>query len=139
MKQAALMIIDCALQDDFDPWPPRLVVQTSHPSAEAVAALPAPVAAVLLRHSKLGASGLEILEFDGMDTLRLVARRLAEELGAGASSPSGIRPFAIVKLLNLSTCATVTFRSRCPLCCRAEVSGSGLHSGARQSFLRSAP
>lgn len=36
-----------------------------------------------MRHTKLGASGLEILEFDGMDTLRVVARRLAAELGPG--------------------------------------------------------
>lgn len=72
-----------SVQDDFDPWPPRLVVQTSDPSAEAIAALPAPVAAVLLRHSKLGASGLEIMEFENMDSLRAVARRLAEDLGPG--------------------------------------------------------
>eukprot|EP00892_Ulva_mutabilis_P012121 jgi/Ulvmu1/9281/UM050_0030.1 len=70
-------------KDDFEPWPPRLVVQTSDPSAEAVAALPAQVAAVLLRHSKLSASGLEIMEFDGMDSLRVVARRLMKELGPG--------------------------------------------------------
>lgn len=71
------------MQDDFDPWPPRLVVQTADPSDKAITVLAAPVVAALMRHTKLGASGLEILEFDGMDTLRIVARRLAAELGPG--------------------------------------------------------
>lgn len=43
-----------------------------------------------MRHTKLSMSGLEILEFDGMDTLRVVARRLAAELGPGIRPDVGI-------------------------------------------------
>jgi hypothetical protein len=70
--------------DDFDPWPLRLVVRTTDPAVCATELLPPAIAAVLLRSNKLGASRLEVLEFENMESLRVIARKLFTELGSRA-------------------------------------------------------
>jgi hypothetical protein len=74
--------------DDFEPWPPRLVVRTTDPAVSATELLPPAVAALLFRSNKLGASRLEVLEFKDMESLRVIARKLLAELGPRALSSS---------------------------------------------------
>lgn len=71
------------MQDDFDDWPPRLIIRTDDPALGIADVLPPSIAALLLRSTKLN-SGLQVLSFDGMGDLRLIARRLVAELGPRA-------------------------------------------------------
>ena len=71
------------MQDDFEEWPPRLIIRTDDPALGLADVLPASIAALLLRSTKLKV-GLEVLEFDGMADLRLIARKLVSELGPRA-------------------------------------------------------
>jgi hypothetical protein len=73
--------MDGRVQDDFEDWPPRLVVQMNDSSADASAFLPASIAALLLQKKTLASSGLQILEFEGMENLRVVAQKIVSELG----------------------------------------------------------
>lgn len=69
------------LQDEFEPWPHRLVVQTNDSGSDVGEFLPASIAAMLLQKKTLSSSGLQILEFEGMDSLRVVARKIIRDLG----------------------------------------------------------
>jgi hypothetical protein len=71
------------LQDDFAEWPPRLIVRTDDAALAVSDVLPPAIAALLLRSTKLR-SGLEVLDFDGMEQLRLIASRLRDNLGERA-------------------------------------------------------
>ena len=74
----------CTLQDDFEDWPPRLIIRTDDPAVGISDVLPAAVLAALARSTKLRASALEVLEFEGMGDLRMIARKLRLELGDSA-------------------------------------------------------
>lgn len=67
--------------DDFEPRPPRIVLRTADPAISATELLPPSLGALLLRSNKLSASRLEVLEFDDMESLRVVVRKLAARLG----------------------------------------------------------
>lgn len=69
------------IQDEFEPWPHRLVVQTNDSGSDVGEYLPASIAALLLQKKTLSSSGLQILEFEGMDSLRVVARKIIRDLG----------------------------------------------------------
>jgi hypothetical protein len=81
------MVSMCLLQDHFDPSPARIIIRTDDPALGIADILPATIAALLLKATKLGKSGLEVLEFDSMDNLRLIARKISAELGSRARHP----------------------------------------------------
>lgn len=81
-------ITGMCLQDDFEPWPPRIIMRTDDAATGIADILPASLLAALMRTTKLGSSGLEILEFDNMEDLRLLARKLQSELGDRAPLPT---------------------------------------------------
>ena len=72
------------MQDDFEPWPPRIIMRTDDAATGIADILPASLLAVLMRTTKLASSGVEILEFDNMGDLRVLARKLQAELGDSA-------------------------------------------------------
>lgn len=74
------------MQDEFEPWPHRLVVQTNDSGADIGDLLPASIGALLLQKKTLSSSGLQILEFEGMDSLRVVARKIIRDLGYGCAN-----------------------------------------------------
>lgn len=86
-RHAGHTVYTCFVQDDFDPSPARIIIRTDDPALGIADILPASIAALLLKSTKLGKSGLEVLEFDGMDNLRLIARKITAELGSRARSP----------------------------------------------------
>lgn len=67
-------------QDEFEPSPHRLVIQTNNSGSDVGDFLPASIGALLLQKKTLSSSGLQILEFEGMDSLRIVARKIIKDL-----------------------------------------------------------
>lgn len=89
--------------------------------------LPASIGALLLQKKTLSASGLQILEFEGMDSLRVVARKVIRDLGFVLSQLAHGASLSPCRARHTHRSWSATFS----LCAQAEaqVPRSGLLSG----------
>jgi hypothetical protein len=58
-----------------------MIVAATEASVGIADALPPAVAALLLRASRLGKSRLELMEFQDIETMQIVARKITKEYG----------------------------------------------------------